>query len=208
MLSVSQKENIAATALAAPPQDNRDHLAARAICSEIRQALHGILTHAVNGARDLRDGLPWSRDLQQFELVSMKHARSLARFPISTADERLGALVHRARASFVAFRETVRREIIGAIGSTTNDAAYDLALEKVNGRSVLADESLKFVEQALTQYSPQFPAISRNHNQCPRFFRETARSREVGAKIAEHEFHSNQDNPNLGTYVKDNRGLS
>lgn len=174
MLTVSQKENIAATTFPVAPQDNRDLLEAQAICSEIRRALHSILTHAANGARDLRDGLPWSPDLEQFELVSMEHARSLARFPISTADERLGALIHRARASFVAFRETVRREIIGAIGSTTDDAAYDLALEKVTGRSVLADDSLKSVEQALTQYSPQFPATSRNHNQRPRFCGATA----------------------------------
>ena len=88
----------------------------------------------------------------------MEKTRVLARFPISTKDARFGALVHRARASFVAFRETVRREIIGAIGSSTDDDAYELALEKVTSRSTLADESLKSVEHAIAQHWPDMSA--------------------------------------------------
>lgn len=159
MLTVSQKENIAATTA---PQDGNDLMAARTICSDIRQALDGMLTHAANGACDLRGGLMWSPNLEQFEAASMEQVRILARFPISPNDGRFGAVVHRARASFVAFRETVRREIIGAIDCETDDAAYDLALNKVTGRSALADESLKLVEQAITQCWPLHSAALRD----------------------------------------------
>lgn len=175
MLTVSQNENIAATTAPAVPRDEGDLLAARTICREIRQELNGMLTLAANGARDLRGGLSWSRDLEQFESVSMEQARALARFPISTEDRRFGALVHRARASFVAFRETVRREIIGAIDSATGNAAYDLALQKVTGRSTLTDESLKSVELAITQYWPHFSAALRNSDPHPRICGETSR---------------------------------
>jgi len=173
MLTVSQKENVAATTIPAAPLEGSELLAARAICSQIRQSLDGILTHAANGARDLRDGLPWSPDLEQFESVSMEQVRVLARFPISTEDGRFGAVVYRARAAFVAFRETVRREIIGAIDSGTDDTTYDIALKKVSGRSTLADESLKSVEQAITQYWPLFSAAVRNDDPHPRICGET-----------------------------------
>ncbi len=175
MLTVSQKENIAKTTIPTAPQDGSELLAARAICNEVREALDRILTHAANGARDLRDGLTWSRNLEQFESVSMEQVRVLARFPISTEDGRFGALVHRARASFVAFRETVRREIIGAIDCATDDAAYDLALNKMTGRSVLADESLKSVGQAITQYWPLNSAPQRNDDPHPQICGEISR---------------------------------
>jgi hypothetical protein len=158
MITVSQKENNAAAAIPAAPQDGQELLAARTICNELRRDLQGLLAHVANGARDLRDGKPWSRDLEQFESVSMEKTRVIARFPISTTDARFGALVHRARASFVAFRETVRREIIGVIGSNTDDDAYELALEKVTSRSALADESLKSVEHAIAQHWPDMSA--------------------------------------------------
>ena len=175
MLTVSQKENIAATTIPAVPQDGSELLAARAICSEIREALDGILTHATNGARDLRDGVTWSWNLEQFESVSMEQVRVLARFPISTEDGRFGALVYRARASFVAFRETVRREIIGAIDCRTDDATYDLALNKMAGRSALARESLKSVEQAITEYWPPNWAAQRNDDLLPQVCGEKRR---------------------------------
>lgn len=175
MLTVSQKENIAATTIPAVPQDGSELLAARAICGEIRHELDSILTHAANGARDLRDGLTWSSNLEQFESASMEQVRVLARFPIGTEDGRFGALVHRARASFVAFRETVRREIIGAIDCGTDDAAYDLALNKVTGRSTLAHESLKSVEQAITQYWPPSSAALRNNDPHPQICGEIGR---------------------------------
>lgn len=157
------------------PQDGNDLLAAREICSELRQALEGIQTHAANGARDLRDGLSWSRNLEQFESASMEQVRVLAQFPISTQDGRFGALVHRARACVVAFRETVRREIIGAIDCKTDDAAYDSAMDKVTGRSALARESLKSVEQAITQYWAVFSAAVRHNDPLSPICDETGR---------------------------------
>ncbi len=140
------------------PRDGQELAAARAICSNARGALKDILAHVADGARDLRAGLSWSRDLERFEQVSMEQARLLAKFPISTTDARFGALVHRARASFVAFRETVRRDVIGAIDSRTDDAACDAAMKKVMGRSVLADRSLESIEQAIAQYCTPFSA--------------------------------------------------
>jgi hypothetical protein len=175
MLMVSQKENIATTTIPAAPHDGSDLLAARAVCSEIRQALDGIQTHAANGARDLRDGLSWSLNLEQFESASMEQVRTLARFPISAKDGRFGALVHRARAAVVAFRETVRREIIGTIDCGTDDAAYDLALNKVAGRSALAAESLTSVEQAITQYWSPISAPLRVNDTHPRICGATGR---------------------------------
>ncbi len=158
MLTVSQKENVAATAMPDFPQDDRELVAAHAICGDVRLALKDMLAHVAKGARDLRAGQSWSADLDRFEQVSMEQARILARFPIRTTDQRFGALVHRARASFVAFRETVRREIIGCIDRETDDAACGAAMEKVTGRSVLADNSLKSIERAITQYWAPFSA--------------------------------------------------
>ncbi len=178
MLAVSQNENDVATTIPTMPRDDRDLLAARAICCDVRQALEAILSHVTSGARDLRDGLPWSRNLEQFELVSMEQARALAQFPISVEDERFGVLVHRARASFIAFRETVRREIIGVVDHRTDNAAYDLALNKVNGRSVLADESLKSVEQAITRYWPVFPPALQTNDSLPQIGGEASRPQE------------------------------
>lgn len=158
MLTVLQKENVAATAMPDSLQDGRELVAAYVICGEVRRALKDILAHVAKGARELRAGQSWSADLDRFEQVSMEQARILAKFPIRTTDQRFGALVHRARASFVAFRETVRREIIGFIDSETDDAACSAAMEKVAGRSVLADDSLKSIEQAITQYWAPFSA--------------------------------------------------
>ena len=169
MVALLQNENTVATATG----DGSELLAAREICSDIRLALDGILSDAANGARDLRDGLDWSRNLDRFETVSMRQLQCLARFPISTADQRFGALVHRARAAFVAFRETVRREIIGAIDPHTDSAAYDKALERVAGRSALARDSLKSVEQAITQYWQPFTAAARDHDPQPQLCGQT-----------------------------------
>lgn len=154
MPAVSQNEKNTVDA----PRDGHELAAARVICSNARRVLRDILAHVADGARDLRVGLTWSRDLERFEQVSMEQARLLARFPISTTDARFGALVHRARASFVAFRETVRRDIIGAIDSRTDDAACDAAMRKVAGRSVLADRSLESIERAVAQYCAPFSA--------------------------------------------------
>jgi hypothetical protein len=159
MLAVSQDENIPAAAVPFTPLDGPGLLEARDICGGIRQALAGVLITVTNGARDLRKGQPWSQNLEQFELVSMEQARLLANFPIGTTDERFGALVHRARASFVAFRETVRREIISSVDGGTGEAACQQALNRVVIRWALAEESLKSVEQALTQHWLQASAV-------------------------------------------------
>ena len=151
MLTVSHNENSSAPGIRAVAQEGQDLIAAGRKCAEIRQALDDILAHATDGAHDLRAGLPRSRHLEKFETLSMEQARALAKFPIGTVDTRFGALVHRARASFVAFRETVRREIIGGVDTRTDNAAYELALDHVTNRSTLAAESLKSVELALSQ---------------------------------------------------------
>jgi len=158
MLTISQNEKFCVATVPAAAMDERGLLEAHTLCGDVRRALDGILADVAKGARDLQGGLTWSESLERFERASMEQARILAKFPIGTADERFGALVHRARASFVAFRETVRRDIIGAIDNTTDDTTYEMALKKVVGRSALANESLKSVEQAILQYSSQFPA--------------------------------------------------
>lgn len=157
MLTISQNEKFCAAAIPAAAQDEPDLLKAHALCGDVRRALDGILADVTKGARDLQDGLTWSEHLERFELSSMEQARILAKFPIGTTDARFGALVHRARASFIAFRETVRREIIGAIDGATDDSVCETALKMVVGRSTLALESLKSVEQALMDYSLQVP---------------------------------------------------
>lgn len=159
MLAVSQDENISAAPVPIAPLDGPGLLEARDICGGIRQALAGVLTTVTNGARDLREGQAWSQNLERFELVSMEQARLLAKFPIGTTDERFGALVHRARASFVAFRETVRREIISSVDGRTDEAACQQALNRVVVRWALAEESLKSVEQALTHHWLQASAV-------------------------------------------------
>lgn len=175
MLPILQDEDIVAATIPAVPQDGPDLLAARVICGDVRQALDRILDDVARGARDLQDGLIWSQNLERFELASMKQARILAKFPIGTTDERFGALVHRARASFVAFRETARREIIGMIDSDTDSATCDLALKKVASRSALADASLKSVDEAILQYLTQFSVAPQDGGSRRRTERELTR---------------------------------
>ena len=175
MLAVLQDENIAAAPVPLTPLGGPDILEARDICGSIREALAGVLIAVTNGARGLRGGQAWSQNLEQFELISMEQARVLAKFPIGTTDERFGALVHRARASFVAFRETVRREIIGSVDGRTGEAACQQALNRVVIRWALAEESLKSVEQALTQHFVQASAVQSDNGPGQRSFAETAR---------------------------------
>jgi len=151
MLTVLQDEDPAELNIGLGPQGEHDCNAASRKCAEIRLALDTILAHARKGAHDLRAGLPRSPNLEKIETLSMEQARALAKFPIGTKDARYGALVHRARASFIAFRETVRREIIGGVDLWIDNAAYELALDHVTKRSTLAAESLKSIEPALSQ---------------------------------------------------------
>jgi len=139
-------------------QDRPDLVAAGELCRDVRRALDVLMRHVTTGAHDLRRGLTWSGNLERFEQISMEMARILAKFPVGTTDTRFGIRVHRARASFIAFRETVRREIIGAIDGATDDATFDLALKKAACCSSQAHEDLEAIEQAIAQYSTRFPA--------------------------------------------------
>jgi len=175
MPTFSHKENIAAATEPAAVHDGSELLAARDLCRDVRLALDSIVDNVTAGARDLQGGQTWSPNLERFELASMEQARILAKFPIGTTDARFGALVHRARASFVAFRETVRREIIGAVDGATEDAAIQLALKKVASRSALTSESLNSVEQAISRYWVRFHTVLRDGDPHGDVCREMAR---------------------------------
>lgn len=161
------------------PEADPDLFRARETCREILTALETTVLLAARGARDLRDGLQWSESLEQFESKSMDAVRILARFPISTANARFGARIHRARAAVFAFREAVRREIIGAIDSKTEAADYEQAMTAVQTRAAVASDSLRSVEQALTQYLSLPPASEAEHLPLPNC-RETGRQGRAG----------------------------
>lgn len=155
---LSHKENHVVATAPTMAQDRPDLAAAGELCRDVRHALDSLMSHVTTGAHDLRRGLKWSGNLERFEQNSMEMARILAKFPVCTTDARFGILVHRARASFIAFRETARREIIGAIDGATDDATFDLALKKAACCSCQADEDLEAIEQSIAQHSTQFPA--------------------------------------------------
>lgn len=115
----------------------------------MRMATREILGHATRGAKDLMGGNHWSRNIEMFESLSMEQARVLAKFPVGTNHPEFGKLVFRARKNFVAFRESVRREIIGNIHTDTGKPDFDKALEKIAEHAAQTVDSLKSIELAL-----------------------------------------------------------
>lgn len=115
----------------------------------MRMATQEILGHATRGAKDLLGGNHWSRNIEMFESLSMDQARVLAKFPVGTNHPEFGKLVLRARKNFVAFRESVRREIIGNIYTDTGKPDFDKALAAVAEHAAKTVDSLKSIELAL-----------------------------------------------------------
>lgn len=117
----------------------------------MRESLAEILDFAEKGARDLLGGDPWSENIDRFESLSMDQARILARFPVRTNHPKLGKLMLKARETFVAFRESVRWEIIGRIFSDTTKPAYNKAIRMITAEAALAGRNLEKVEKALAR---------------------------------------------------------
>lgn len=133
------------------PEETIRRRDARALCVAVRLAVPEILSHAKHGAMRRRDGREWAHDLDRFEALSMEQAKTLAAFPIDTSHPEFGVLVHRTRASFVAFRELVRREIVGKVDAATDTATLDRMIEHVANRAALAVRSLLSLESALAE---------------------------------------------------------
>ena len=121
----------------------------RAEIGQIREALVEILDYAKKGAWDLLNGDHWSENIARFESLSMNQARILATFPIRNNHPKLGRLMFRARETFVAFRESVRGEIIGNIDTDTTNPAYNKAIKTVTAEAAQASQNLERVEKAL-----------------------------------------------------------
>lgn len=124
---------------------------ARAQSAAVRLAVPKILTHARHGAMHLRNGREWAHDLKRFETLSMEQAKVLSDFPIAADNPEFGALVQRARSAFVAFREMVRRELIGKADAASDPAALDMMLDHITNRAALAVRSLYSLESALAE---------------------------------------------------------
>lgn len=122
---------------------------ARGQLREIRNSVKNILDYAAKGAKDLAKGDCWSDNIDMFESLSMDQARALARFPIGTNHPKLGPRVFHARAAFVAFRESVRLEVVGKVRLDMPQADYDEILSLITEYAKQATDSMLRVEKAL-----------------------------------------------------------
>ena len=135
---------------------------AREKMAEIRKSVMVILDLATRGAKDLLAGNCWSDNIEIFESLSMAQARALATFPVSTYHPELGSCIFDARTAFVAFRETVRREVIGSIHTDMPRANYDETLKLVREYARRANDSMSRVEMALNESNPESPGEDRS----------------------------------------------
>ena len=119
----------------------------------IRRSIKPILDHAVKGAADLLAGEYWSSNMDSFESESMDQARSLAHFPIGINHPKLGPRIFHARAAFVAFRESVRWEIVGKVRPGMPEKDYDEILNLVAEYAKQASDSMLRVEKALEKFT-------------------------------------------------------
>lgn len=122
---------------------------ARGQLGEIRKSISVIMGYATRGAKDLLGGDCWSENIDMFESLSMNQARALAKFPIGTNHPKLGPRVFHARAAFVAFRESVRLEVVGKVRLDMPQADYDEILSLVTEYATQATDSMLRVEKAL-----------------------------------------------------------
>lgn len=120
--------------------------------SDIRKSVKEILDYAVKGAKDLLDGDYWSENINMFESRSMEQARALSKFPIGTNHPKLGPRIFHARAAFVAFRESVRWEVVGKIRPDLPDEDYNEILDLVAEYAGQANNSMLRVERALEKF--------------------------------------------------------
>ena len=135
---------------------------AREKMAEIRKSVMVILDLATRGAKDLLAGNCWSDNIEIFESLSMAQARALATFPVSTNHPELGPCIFDARTAFVAFRETIRREVIGSIHTDMPRANYEETLRLVGEHARRANDSMSRVEMALTESDPEIPGRNRS----------------------------------------------
>lgn len=129
-------------------RDSRRRLA------EIRKSVDDILKFALAGARDLQTGNCWSENIDTFESRSMDQARALATFPIGTNHPKLGPRIFHARAAFVAFRESVRWEVVGKIAPDMPKEDVDDIVDLVSEYARQAAGSIQRAEEALANFSP------------------------------------------------------
>lgn len=120
--------------------------------SDIRKSVKEILDYAVKGAKDLVDGDYWSDNINLFESHSMEQARALSKFPIGINHPKLGPRVFHARAAFVAFRESVRWEVVGKIHPDMPQEDYTEILDLVTEYAKQATDSMLRVERALEKF--------------------------------------------------------
>lgn len=117
----------------------------------VRDAMRSLLTFASAGARDLKRGSPWGENLARFESLSMEQAKILATFPFGPDDPDIGPQLRRAGANFIAFRETVRRDVIGGINAATEPARLDVVMASVENWATLVTNSLDALEARLKE---------------------------------------------------------
>lgn len=115
----------------------------------LRSAIQETLDYAVLGAKDLRGGDYWSENIELFESLSMEQARTIAKFSIRINHRKYGRIVFKARADFVAFRESARSEIIGKVFTDTTEAEFEALLDQVKRDAQTTIESMIRIEQAL-----------------------------------------------------------
>lgn len=125
--------------------------AARTNCASVRRALPIILSTAGQAASDLKSGMAWSDNLSRFEALSMNQAQILASLPVRRDDAKFGLLVRQASFAYIAFREMVRRDIIGGVHEDIDDAEIETTLRAVEDRATLASARLQALESALTE---------------------------------------------------------
>lgn len=115
----------------------------------VRDAMRSLLTFASAGARDLKRRSQWGDNLARFESLSLEQAKILATFPFGPHDPEIGPQLRRAGANFIAFRETVRRDVFGGITATTEPDRLDTVLASVENWATLVTSSLEALEVRL-----------------------------------------------------------
>ena len=123
----------------------------RTSCATVRRALPIVLSCAGQAAQDLKNGMAWSDNLSRFETLSMNQAQILASLPVRRDDAKFGLLVRQASFAYIAFREMVRRDIIGGVHEDIDDAEIETTLRAVEDRATLASARLQALETALTE---------------------------------------------------------
>ena len=79
----------------------------------------------------------------------MEQARALAKFPIPVNHPKFGRIVFKARADFIAFRESVRREVVGNVFTDTTESAFEASIDAITRDAKNATDSMWRIEQAL-----------------------------------------------------------